>query len=145
MTPAARVTYLSALLIGLSVGLLLGYRHRLNGLESYNEARLITAPSELRDFSQLQYMHADPEHARLALLTYASVLEAMVKAKGSKMQKLELSFTYTRLALLEDAGDNREQSHAYMTKARYWNSAVGGRDYSESEMKAGLMRFDGQR
>jgi hypothetical protein len=145
MTPAAKVTYLSALLIGLSVGLLLGYRLRLNGLESYNEARLMTAPSELRDFSQLQYMHADSEHAKAALLTYASVLEAMVKANAAKTQKVELSFTYTRLALLEDTGDNQEQSHAYMTKARFWNSAVGGRDYSESEMKAGLMRFDRQR
>ena len=38
MTPAAKATYLSALLIGLSVGLLLGYRHRLDGLESYDEA-----------------------------------------------------------------------------------------------------------
>ncbi len=144
MTPAAKATYLSALLIGLSVGLLLGYRHRLYGLESYNEARLITAPLELRDFSQLQYMHADSENAKAALLTYASVLEAMEEARAAKTQKFELSLTYTRLALLEDQGNNPEQSHAYMTKARYWNSALGNRDYSESELKAALMRIDGQ-
>jgi hypothetical protein len=142
MTSVAKITYLSALLIGLSVGLLLGYRSRLSDLESYNEARLITAPFALRDFSQLQYMHADSEHAKAALLTYANVLEAMEKAKVAKEQKLELSLTYTRLAVLEDNARNSEQSDAFMTKARYWYSAYGGRDLSQSEMKALLTRFD---
>jgi hypothetical protein len=144
MTLAAKFTYLSALLIGLSVGLILGFRHRLNGLESYDEARLITAPLELRDFSQLQYMHADSENAKSALLAYAGVLEAMEEARAAKTHKFELSLTYTRLALLEDQGNNPEQFHEYMTKARYWNSALGNRDYSESELKAALMRIDGQ-
>jgi hypothetical protein len=145
MTPAAKLTYLSALLIGLLVGLVLGYRDRLNILESYGEARLITAPATLRDFSQLQYMRADSEHAKVALLTYASVLETLEKATAEKEPKLELSLTYTRLALLEDNASNTEQSHAFMTKARNWYLAYGGRDRSESEMKAALMRFDGRR
>ena len=89
-------------------------------------------------------MHAASENAKAALLTYASVLEAMEEARAAKTQKFELSLTYTRLALLEDQGNNPEQSHAYMTKARYWNSALGNRDYSESELKAALMRIDGQ-
>ena len=129
----------------MSVGLLSGYRSRFTLLELYGEERLITAPSTLRDFSQLQYLHADSEHGRVALLTYASVLETMEKAKAEKSLRFELRDTYIRLALLEDAGNDPEQSHGYMTKARYWNLAVGGRDYSESEMKAALMRFDGQR
>ena len=144
MTPAAKIIYLSAILIGLSVGLLLGFRNRSNALELYDEGRLFTAPIELRDFSQLQYMHADAENAKTALLTYASVLEAMEEASAAKTEKFELSLTYTRLALLEDQVNNLEQSHAYMTKARYWNSALGNRDYSESELKAALMKIDGR-
>ena len=148
MTPAARVTYLAALLIGLSVGSLMGYRNRLNLLEEYGKSRLTIAPLELEDFSLAQYAHADSERGRAALLTYASVLEAMEKAKAEKSLKFGLRNTYMRLALLEETGNNPEQSHAYLTKARYWNSAAGGRDYSESEeseMKAAFKRFDALR
>jgi hypothetical protein len=145
VTPAAKVTYLGALLIGLSLGLLLGYKQTSDLLKLRSEGRLVTAPFALEDFSREQYVHADPEHAKAALLTYAGVLESMEKARAAKMQKFELSFTFTRLALLEDTGNNPQQSQSYMTKARYWNSAAGGHDYSESEMKAALMRADGQR
>jgi hypothetical protein len=145
MTPAAKATYLSALLIGLSVGLLLGYRQESNDLRFHSEARIITAPFVLRDFSQSQYMHADSEHAKAALLACANLLEEIEKMKAEKSLMPELRDTYTRLALLEDTGNNPEQSHAYMTKARYWNSALGDRDYSESELKATLIRIDGRR
>ena len=46
------------------------------------------------------------------------------------------------LALLEDATDNSEESHALMTKAHYWFAASGDRDYSESEMKTVLKSVD---
>jgi hypothetical protein len=68
----------------------------------------------------------------------------MEKSNPEKTQERELSLTYTRLALLEDAADNSEQSHALMTKARYWYTASGGRDYSESEMKTMLKSLDQQ-
>jgi hypothetical protein len=142
MTPAAKVTYLSALLIGLSIGLLLGYGERMNLLKLMGETRLEMPPFALREFSQLQYMQADPEHAKAALLTYASVLEAMEKAKAEKSLMFELRSTYLRLALLEDIENNPEQANGYMTKVRYWNSAGGGRDYSDPEMKAAQKRLD---
>jgi hypothetical protein len=148
MTPAAKVTYLSALLIGLLVGLPLGYRQTMNNLKLYGEMRFEMPPLALEDFSRDQYAHADSEHGRAALLTYASVLETMETAKAEKSLMFELSNTYMRLALLEDTGNNPEQSHAFMTKARYWHSAAGGRDYSESEeseIKAALKRFDALR
>jgi hypothetical protein len=148
MTLAAKITYLSALLIGLSVGLLSGYRSRFTLLKEYGESRLTIAPYAFEDFSREQYAQADYEHARAALLTYVGLLEEMEKAKAGKSVIVEMRDTYTRLALLEDMVNNPEQSHAYMTKARFWNSAGGGRNYSESEeseMKAAFKRFDAQR
>lgn len=142
MTPAAKIIYLAALLIGFSLGLLLGYRNTSTSLEFYGESRLDTAPLTLGDFSREQYEQADSEHGRAALLTYASVLESIEKASYGKRLKFELSLAYTRLAVLEDNAGNSAQSHAYMTKARYWNLANGGRDHSDSEMKAVLPRFD---
>lgn len=142
MTPAAKATYLSALLTGLSIGVLFGYNDKMDTLKLLGETRLEMPPFALREFSQVQYMQADPEHAKAALLTYASVLEAMEKATAEKSLMFELRSTYTRLALLEDMESNPEQSNGYMTKVRYWNSAAGGRDYSESEMKAAQKRSD---
>jgi hypothetical protein len=142
MTPAAKVTYLSALLIGLGVGLLLGYRDTMDSLKLLGEMRLEIPPLALQDFSREQYTHADTERGREALLNYASVLEGIEKAKGGKSLKLELGLTYTRLALLEEDAGNPEQSDTFMTKARNWYLADGDRDLSETEMKAILKRFD---
>jgi hypothetical protein len=142
MTPGAKIIYLAALLIGLSGGLLSGYKDRMRALTLLGETRLEIPPFALREFSLLQYTQADPEHAEAALLTYASVLEAMEKAKAEKTLMLELRSAYIRLALLKDAENEAEQSNVYMTKVRYWNSAAGGRDYSVSEMKAAQKRLD---
>jgi hypothetical protein len=145
MTPAAKVTYLAALLVGLSVGLVAGYRQRIGFLESFDETRTITAPSTLGDFSKDAYAHADFDHARAALLAYAGLLEEIEKAKPDRTQKYELSNTYVRLALLEDEEGDSEQSLQFMTKARYWHAANGdGRDLSDSEVKAAVTRFDDQ-
>jgi hypothetical protein len=145
MTQAAKIVYLAALFIGVSVGVVFGYKTTLPILGAYGESRHSVAAVALSDFSQMQYMYADPQHAKAALLTFADLLEQMQRQKTEKALMVDLRLTYTRLALLEDRGNNPEQSHAYMTKARYWNSAVGGKDYSESEMKAALARFDDQR
>ena len=143
MTPAAKITYLAVLFVGLSVGLFLGYRNRIDFVNLYSESRFTTAPISLRDFSRDQYVHADYEHARSALLIYAALVEEMEKAKPEKMQKIELSTVYTRLALLEDDARNPEQSHEFMTKARYWYTPQhDGQDLSDSEMKAALKKFD---
>jgi hypothetical protein len=142
MTLAARITYIAALFIGLSVELLFGYRSSTDFLKTSGDMRFTTAPWALRDFSQEQYGHADFEHARLALLSYADLLEEIEKAKPDKTHENELSITYTRLALLEDDARNLQQSQEFMTKARSWYVPSGGRNLSDSEMKAALMKFD---
>jgi hypothetical protein len=142
MTRAAKVTYFAALLIGFSIGAFFGFQTTAPMLKAYYDARQETAPMAFNRFSYLQYSYADAAHARAALQTFASFLEELEKLNPKKRQEQELAFTYTRLALLEDATDNSPQSHALMTKARYWYVASGARDYSESEMKTMLKSLD---
>jgi hypothetical protein len=135
MTRAAKITYLVALLLGLSIGGYVGFQKTAFALDSYYSARDEVAPMVLDHFSYLQYSHADSEHARSSLQMAANVLEEIERLYPNDIRERDLAITYTRLALLEDAEDNSERSHALMTKARYWFAASYGRDYSESQIK----------
>ncbi len=142
MTPAARIVYVLALVIGLSIGAFFGFWNDAGLLKSYYSARRVTAPKELDDFSFMQYRRANAEHARAALLAFAGFLEKLEALSPGKGQKLNLASTYTRLALLEDAANNAQASHDYMAKAQYWYAAGGGQMHSDSEMKAALSDGD---
>jgi hypothetical protein len=111
-------------------------------LGGYYDTQRLIAPDVLRDFSYMQYKHADLAHAEAALLTHANFLEELQKTYPEKTQN-ELAVVYTRLALLEDAANNQEQSRTYLTKARSWYSPiVGGRELSDSEMKFAVNKVD---
>lgn len=142
MTPGAKAVYLGALLIGLALGAFVGFRVEGSLLGSVYAARRGLAPAALVDFSNIQYRHADLEHAQSALQMTTAFLENMEELEPEKTQELDLAMAYTRLALLQDAASNPQQSHAYMVKARSWYKASGGQDYPESEMKARFRAFD---
>jgi hypothetical protein len=142
MTPAAKVTYVLSLLIGLAGGALFGFWTDSDLLKSYYSARLETAPMVLEDFSFMQYRHADAEHARTALLAYAGLLEQLESVHQDKLQQLKLASTYIRLARLEDTTNNLQASHDYMAKARYFYTASGGQNSSDSEMKSAVADAD---
>jgi hypothetical protein len=143
MTRAAKITYVAALFIGLSIGGIFGFQTDTSLLKAYFTVRHLTAPMIFSRFSYLQYNYAETEHAQAALQTFAGFLEQLERLSPERMQEQDLTFTYTRLALLADAADRPEQAHALMTKAHYWYVAGGGRgEYSESELKANLNALD---
>ncbi len=142
MTPAAKVTYSLALVIGLAGGALFGFWKDSDQLKSYYSLRQVTAPMVLEDFSFIQYRHADAEHARTALLAYAGLLEQLESVHQDQLQELKLANTYIRLATLEDTTNNLQASRDYMTKARHFYAASGGQNRSDSEMKAAVADTD---
>jgi len=142
MTPAARITYAMALIIGLCGGALFGFSNDAGRLKSYYSLSLVTAPMVLDDFSFMQYRHADAENARVALLASASLMERLEALRPDTGQSFFLASTFVRLALLEDATNDAQASHDYMAKAQYWYSAGGGRRYSDSELKSAVSEKD---
>jgi hypothetical protein len=142
MTPAEKVTYLLALVIGLTGGALFGFWKDSDLLKPYYSLRQETAPMVLEDFSFMQYRHADADHARTALLAYAGLLEQVESVHQGKLQELKLANTYIRLASLEDSTNNLHASRDYMAKARSWYITGGGESRSDSEMKAALADWD---
>jgi len=142
MTPAAKVTYFAALLIGLSIGAIWGFRATSVRIGRNGQFIYAAAPLVLDDFSYVQYRHADTQHGIAALQTYAAFLEEMENQSRNKSQKYELASAYTRLALLEDDAHHPDQSGAYMTKAWSWYTAAGGQAHSEAELKASRKALD---
>lgn len=124
------------MLIGLSIGSILGYQRGVFAFQALSDIEWLAAPSTLANFSYLQYRHADAEHARQALLMYTDLLQEMEKVKPDKTNKIDLSLSYVRLALLEDTAHNPQQSQSYMAKARYWYESGSGRFYSDDQLKS---------
>ncbi len=141
MTRAAKITYSMALLIGLVSGAVMGFWFRSGSLELFDFVTPMFALAALGNYTYLQYKHADAEHARAALQSYADFLDEMEKIKPDRAQRADLSFTYGRLALLEEKENNSEQSHIFMDKARsYANNA--GREISEADLRKTLKIID---
>jgi hypothetical protein len=142
MTRAAKVTYIAAALVGLFLGMSLGFQKVAVTFDLDNDIQRSMASTELTDFSSMQYRHANPEHAEEALLMSVKFLEKFERLKPGRVQELRLGVLYLRLAVLEDAAHNLEQSRVHMEKAKGWYKTGGGHDYSDDEMKAMLKRFD---
>jgi hypothetical protein len=145
MMRAAKCLYFTMLFVGLTVGTIFGFWNTEDELRLNDEGIRMTAPAMLDNFSFAQYKYADTEHATVALHTVVGFLEEMEHLHPGKEQEVRLTMAYTRLALLADRTGGLEQSHGYMTKAKLWNAASGGQDYSESEMKARLNILDSLR
>src|SRR5258705_6946921 len=142
MTRAATILYIGALLVGFSTGGFISFRRTTIDLDAFYQARQLTAPGVLREFSYVQYKYADSEHAKAALLTYTGLLEQMQKLSPAKAQGYDLAVAYTRLASLEDAAHNPVQSQIYMAKTRSLYKSVGGRELTDSQMKFAVEKMD---
>jgi len=142
MTPAAKFAYIAAALVGLFLGISLGFRKASSTFEVKNTLQRSMASAEFAHFSYLQYKYANPERANEALLMNAKFLEEIERLKPDKIQEHNLGAAYLRLAVQEDAAHHPEQSRAHMEKAKYWYKIGGGRDYSEDQMKVILKKFD---
>lgn len=136
MTPAAKVLYAMAALIGLAGGFFLGFRIGTSQSEAFYRAQRMAADMELSRFSYEQYKHADAQHAKEALLARVEFLKEMVRVGPESGQKADLAIAYTRLAVLEDAAQNTAESQNCMNQARAWYKASGYPEPSDAEMKA---------
>jgi hypothetical protein len=143
MTPTAKITYLLAILIGFSAGAIYFFRSTTQQIEMFVDAgNQWVAPRTFGYFSSIQYKHADAEHAKSALQSYANFLEELERMHSDRSQQRDLSFAYARLALLEGK-NNPEQSQILMIKARHWYAASsGGKEPSDSDMKKAVKILD---
>jgi hypothetical protein len=142
MTRAAKIVYVSALIVGLLAGAFAEFHEDLRMLKDSQESRDSMIPLAVTDFWFLQYKYSDPKDAKASLLSSASLLEEMYKANPKTESMGELGDIYMHLAILADAENDPEQSHAYMIEARSWWPNPREAAISDGDLKAAVKKTD---
>lgn len=146
MTRAAKITYLSSLLLGLLAGVLFGFRMEAEQLPFDEMGSQMAATQAVDDFGRAQFHYADPENAAKALQLCVNVLEQIERRNPDVTQQQALVTAYVRLAILADGAANPAQSQAYMVQARQWHkSLLFTRDVTDAQLKASVTFLDRSR
>ncbi len=141
MTRAAKITYAIALLTGLSVGSLFGFKTTSERL-SLTRFVFTFPPESLNDYAYIQYKQARTEDAKNALRLQASFLEQMEHIQPDRLIESDLGTAYTRLAVLEEKDGNVEQYRLNIEKARDCIELNDKERLSDADIKAAAQRMD---
>jgi hypothetical protein len=87
-------------------------------------------------FAKMQFIHADPQQARRALLDAVTVHEKMKvdDPDWDKRNQVKWGFCYGDLALLEESAGNPDLARNYMVKAKQILTPLGFRESKISEI-----------
>jgi hypothetical protein len=142
MTRAAKIVYLSALILGLLAGAFAEFHDDFPMLKHVEESRETMMPQSVTDFWYLQFKYANPADSKDALLSSAAILEEMYAANPKAGPKGEVGEIYAHLAILADDENNPVASRAYMIQARSWWADPKERDISDDALKAAVEKMD---
>jgi hypothetical protein len=144
MTRAIQVTFIAAAILGLGCG---GYLGRRNAVEVSDSLESIqyTGPSKVAsDFARTQFMRADADHARQAVMLQIQLLEQLEQADKTFREDGILWLAYTRLAMIEEAAGRPDAEHSALANAK----ALYDRDYPRGqrptydELKNAVLELD---
>jgi hypothetical protein len=144
-----RVAYAIILLIGILMGLPLGY---LRAQKSIGGGSKImsqwVALSQYESLALLQYEQSDLPHARQALLDVLKFLDETATSNRVGDQKSidgDRGLTYLRLALLEEKANNGDLSLDYIRKAQASFKKCDGKEYADADLQKLMTKLDSSR
>jgi hypothetical protein len=117
MTRAHKITFLTAAILGLGCGGYFAYRSAIQISDSLESIRYIPPTKVASDFARIQFMHADTDHARQAVMLQIQLLEQLELADKS-FHANDLPFAYIRLAMVEEAAGRPEDEQRALAQAR---------------------------
>ncbi len=144
MTRAIKITFASAAILGLACGGYLGYSEASQISDSLESIQYIGPTGVAADFARIQFMHADADHARQAVMVQIHLLEQLGKADKTFHQNGWLSLAYIRLAMIEEAAGrlDAEQKALAQARALYGRDHPDGQSQTYDELKSTDLRFD---
>ncbi len=141
------VIIMAVFVLGLLVGLEIGYKRIADPLDSMRTLLLVATQGEI---AGTQYFNANYEEAKAALLNYVNFLDdlkskGMVEKEkylGPRTYYIDRGLSYARLALLEEKVGNTAEAKINMQEASKMFQMVGWKDYSETRIRYFLERLD---
>src|SRR5271163_3489877 len=118
MTLAHKVTFLTAAILGLGFGGYFGYSEANQISDSLASIQYIGPTKATSDFARTQFMHADTDHARQAVMLQIRLLERLEQADKTFREDGRLWLAYIRLAMIEEAAGHSDAEQSALTQAR---------------------------
>lgn len=143
MTRAIKITFLTAAILGLVFGAYLGYSEANHMSDSLISIQYMAPTKVASDFARTQFMHADTDHARQAVMLQIQLLEQLELADKS-FHANELAFAYARLAMVEKvAGQAEAEQHALaQARARDKRDHPRSAELTDDELESFVKRLD---
>ena len=131
------------LLLGAVLGLPLGvYLVQHKFIDKEKAMGMWSAETAFDDFAKKEFIYADQQSAREALL-YAIKVHKEMQAKAPLWgwpEKLELGWCFGELSIIEESAGNTDLATNYMTQAEQNLKEAGLKDSSETHIREVLQR-----
>jgi hypothetical protein len=134
---------LALVLLGAVLGLPLGiYLVQHQFIEKEKAIGMVNEEALLDDFAKKEFIHADPESAREALLYAIKIHKDMqgTSRLWGWRDRADLRWCYAELSLIEESAGNTTLARDYMTQAGQTLREVGLKDSSEAHIRKVLQR-----
>ena len=144
MTRAIQVTFIAAAILGLGCGGYLGRRNAVEASDSLESIQYPVPSKVVSDFARTQFMHADADHARQAVMLQIQLIEQLEQADKTFRDDGTLWLAYTRLAMIEEAAGrpDAEQSALAQARALYDRDHPRGHGRTYDELKGAVLELD---
>lgn len=144
MTRGVKAICLAAAVFGLAVGAYRGHAEA-NQTSDFQQSIQYIAPTQIAsDFARVQFMRADSDHARQAVMSQINLLQRLQLADKTFHSDGELAMAYIRLAMVEESvGHLEEQNRALgLARACFERAHPQGKQGTDDELKAFVRRWD---
>jgi hypothetical protein len=143
MTRAHKITFIAAAILDLGCGGYFAHQSAVEISDSLESSQYIGPTGVASDFARKQFMHADTDHARQAVMLQIQLLEQLELADKS-FHANELAFAYIRLAMVEEAAGRPEAEQRALAQARARIQQTHSRnaESTDDELENGVRRVD---
>jgi hypothetical protein len=143
MTRAIKITFLVAAILGLGCGGYFGHRSAVETGDSLTSIQYLAPTEVASNFARTQFMRADSDHARQAVMLQIQLLEQLELADKS-FHADGLALAYTRLAMVEEAAGQTEAEHRALAyaRARDKRDHFRSQELTDDELRNVVKRMD---
>jgi hypothetical protein len=144
MTRAIKFAFLATAALGLGLGGYFGYSEANEECSLLESTQYIAPTGMAAEFARVQFMRADSDHARQAVMLQIHLLEELERADKTFREDGRLWLAYVRLAMIEEAAGRPDAERSALTEAKalYNRDHPRGQGLTYDESKDAVLRLD---